>query len=183
MDNVMETEGFIIDSDAKCDWALEKVYEARKTMEANKATADEILATKKAYVEAWLKQENETAQSTIDFMSAKIAEYSKNKLAEINKGKKKPVHSFNLPTGKVAWKKKADEFSCGGVKCSKDNASLLTIIKNSNPDFVKVETKESCDWAEFKKLLTVNEDGSVIDTSTGEVLPIDVKIGEYELNI
>ena len=171
--------GWHIDGKASADWALDKIREAMEAKACNNAIAEDILAKKKEEVDKWLAEENDKLDNTIAFFKSHLYAWTSKELETINAGRKKPVQSIALPAGKVGFKKQNDKFLCGGKTCSKDNKELLKILKESNSEFIHTETVETVAWADFKKTVTVTEDGRVI-SADGEVLNIQVVQGEYE---
>ena len=172
----MDNENFIVDTKSKADWCMENIKKAREVLEQNEKTAKEIMERKEAEVNGWLKKENEQYENTIETMMSFLRPWVASELEKENKNKKKPKYSITLPSGRVGYKKNADEFTYKGVKCDSSNEKLIEIVGS---DYIEVKQVSKPKWSEFKKIIDV-VDGKAINTETGEVLPIEVKIGEYE---
>ena len=175
-DDCMDNENFIVDTKSKADWCMENIKKAREALEQNEKTAKEIMERKEAEVNEWLKKENKQYENTIDTMMAFLRPWVDFELEKENENKKKPKSSITLPSGKVGYKKKADEFTYKGVKCDSKNDNLIEIV---GTEYIEVKQVLIPKWSDFKKIIDI-VDGKAVNTETGEVLPIEVKIGEYE---
>jgi hypothetical protein len=153
----VEHQGFIINDDSKADWAVRKINRYQN----NIADAKNLAAERIAQVEAWLKDIEEDNTRQIEFFMSKLAPYVGQQLAG---GKSK---TYKLPSGNVSLKAKPVEYFIAGEKAVAKNEELTAYVKQSAPEFLKVE--ETTNWGEFKKTLTVTSSGTVIN-SDGEVL-------------
>jgi phage host-nuclease inhibitor protein Gam len=143
---VAETDGFVIDTDAKAEWALTKIREARadrdKWVEWYKAKIDEI-----------------TQQTDFDTMNLErmLAEY----FATVPHKKTKTQESYKLPGGKLVLKTQNPEYT-------RDDKAVIEWAKaNGFGQFVKVEEKLA--WQELKDATAVFE-GHIV-TEDGEIVP------------
>ena len=141
-----ETEGFVIDTDAKAEWALNKIREAR--------------ADRDAWVE-WYKSKiaEITEQTDFDTMNLErlLAEY----FATVPHKKTKTQESYKLPGGKLVLKTQNPEYK-------RDDKTVIDWLKNNaHGQFVKV--KEELDWAGLKDATAVFE-GHIV-TEDGEIIP------------
>lgn len=141
-----ETEGFVIDTDAKAEWALQKIREARtdrdRWVKWYKGKIDEI-----------------TAQTDFDTMNLErmLAEY----FATVPHKVTKTQESYKLPGGKLVMKTQNPEFK-------RDDKAIIDWVKaNGMPQFVKV--KEELAWQELKDATAVFE-GHIV-TEDGEIIP------------
>jgi hypothetical protein len=141
-----ETEGFVIDTDAKAEWALTKIREARadrdRWVEWYKAKIDEI-----------------TQQTDFDTMNLErmLAEY----FATVPHKKTKTQETYKLPGGKLVLKTQNPEYT-------RDDKAVIAWAKaNGLPQFVKVEEKLA--WQELKDATAVFE-GHIV-TEDGEIVP------------
>jgi phage host-nuclease inhibitor protein Gam len=141
-----ETEGFVIDTDAKAEWALQKIREARtdrdRWVKWYKEKIDEI-----------------TAQTDFDTMNLErmLAEY----FATVPHKVTKTQESYKLPGGKLVMKTQNPEFK-------RDDKAIIDWVKaNGMPQFVKV--KEELAWQELKDATAVFE-GHIV-TEDGEIIP------------
>lgn len=141
-----ETEGFVIDTDAKAEWALTKIREAR--------------ADRDRWV-AWYKDKIDeiTQQTDFDTMNLErmLAEY----FATVPHKKTKTQESYKLPGGKLVLKTQNPEYT-------RDDKAVIAWAKaNGLPQFVKVE--EELAWQELKDATAVFE-GHIV-TEDGEIVP------------
>lgn len=144
------TESFVIDTMDKAAWALDKIRERRRQI----AEVEAFAFNKVRQISDWQAKETESLQNDIAYFEALLQPYA----AEQLKGKKSKT--FKLPNGQCSFRK-------GNVSYTKDDAALLEYVKSSAPGYIK--TKESVDWAEFKKTLQQADDGRLV-TEDGEVL-------------
>ena len=94
--------------------------------------------------------------------------------------------SVKLPSGTLAFRKVQPKFYFDNAEINATNERLIQFVKQSAPDFLKVKTVESADWANFKKQLVIEGDsayikdtGEYIDGLTVQQFPdeFNVKIG------
>ena len=141
-----ETEGFVIDTDAKAEWALNKIREAR----ADRDTWIEWYKSKIAEI---------TEQTDFDTMNLErlLAEY----FATVPHKKTKTQESYKLPGGKLVLKTQNPEYK-------RDDKTVIDWLKNNaHGQYVKV--KEELDWAGLKDATAVFE-GHIV-TEDGEIIP------------
>ena len=141
-----EAEGFVIDSDAKAQWALEKIREAR--------------ADRDTWVE-WYKAQIQkiTEQTDFDTMNLEhmLAEY----FATVPHKKTKTQESYSLRGGKLILKTPNPEYN-------RDDKTVIDWLKaNKKAEYIK--TKEELDWAALKAATGVFE-GHIV-TEDGEIIP------------
>ena len=145
-----EPEGFVIDTDAKAGWALDKIREAR---------ADR---------DRWVKWYEDkiaeiTAQTDFNTMNLErmLAEY----FASVPHKKTKTQESYSLPGGKLVLKTQNPEYK-------RDDKTVIEWLKaNGQGQFVK--TKEELAWSDLKSATAAFE-GHIV-TEDGEIIPgIDV---------
>ena len=142
----VESDGFVIDTDAKAEWALKKIAEARSDRDRWVAWyTDKITEIK--------------AQTDFDTLNLEhmLAEY----FATVPHKKTKTQESYKLPGGKLVLKTQNPEYK-------RDDARVIDWLKkNGQAQFVKV--KEELDWASLKGATAVfdghivTEDGEIID--------------------
>lgn len=141
-----ETEGFVIDTDAKAEWALQKIREAREDRDT------------------WVKWYQDkikeiTEQTDFDTMNLErmLAEY----FASVPHKKTKTQESYKLPGGKLVLKTQNPEYK-------RDDKAVIEWAKaNGFDQYVKVEEKLA--WAELKDATAVFE-GHIV-TEDGEIVP------------
>ena len=141
-----EDEGFVIDTDAKAGWALDKIREAR--------------ADRDRWVE-WYKAQIEkiTAQTDFDTMNLErmLADY----FATVPHKQTKTQESYALPGGKLVLKTQNPEFK-------RDDKTVIEWLKqNGGERYVKIE--EKLDWSALKGDTAVF-DGNIVNVD-GEIIP------------
>lgn len=141
-----EMDGFVIDTDAKAEWALQKIKEAR--------------ADRDTWV-AWYKDKIKeiTEQTDFDTMNLErmLAEY----FASVPHKKTKTQESYKLPGGKLVLKTQNPEYT-------RDDKVVIEWAKaNGFGQYVK--TKEELAWSELKDATAVFE-GHIV-TEDGEIVP------------
>lgn len=150
----LEPEGFVIDTDAKAGWALQKIKEAR--------------ADRDAWV-AWYQQKIKeiTEQTDFDTMNLErmLAEY----FQTVPHKKAKTQESYSLPGGKLVMKTQNPEYK------RDDKTVIEWLKKNKLTKFVKV--KEELNWSDLKDATAAFE-GHIV-TEDGEIVP-GVEVVERE---
>lgn len=146
----IETEGFVIDTDAKAEWALKKIKEAR--------------ADRDTWV-AWYKDKIREITEQTDYDTMNLERMLADYFGTVPHKVTKTQESYKLPGGKLVLKKQNPEFK-------RDDKAVLEWLKTNNlPQYIKV--KEELDWAGLKSATAVFE-GHVV-TEDGEIIPgIDV---------
>lgn len=147
----VENEGrkpFEITDDSLAEWAMRKIAEARKdTFKWETHFCAQLDRIRKA---------NEETEA---FFSAALARY----FETVPRKKTATQEKYVLPCGQLIRKKQAPLFALN------DDELIPFLQENDLSEFVKL--KSSSDWAGLKKACTVLEDGSVVEQSTGMVLP------------
>ena len=142
----IETEGFVIDSDAKAEWALKKIKEARDDRDR--------------WV-AWYKDQIEKINKQTDFDTLNLERMLAEYFATVPHKKTKTQESYTIPGGKLILKTQNPEY------IRDDKTVIEWLKKNNGGQFVKV--KEELAWSELKGATSVFEDHIV--TEDGEVVP------------
>lgn len=146
-------EGFVVDSDAKALWVLEKIRKAR-------ADRDELVE--------WYKIQTKKIEEQTDFNTMYLEKLLADYFRTVPHKKTKTQESYSLPGGKLVMKKQQPEFK------RDDKAAIDWLKQNGGGQFVKVE--ERLDWDGLKKSSgiadgkvifseTINEDGEIIQNS------------------
>lgn len=155
---------FIIDSDVKADWALEKIREHSANIAEAEKRRDDFIAEYQARIDAAKKNCEEDCAAdicAIDHLKDLLRDYA---LANMPKGKR----TMKFPQGSISFKKCQPRFYLSdGSEPSSGNELLAESIKDSHPDFVS--TVLTADWASFKKTLKFDENGEVYDAN-GEII-------------
>lgn len=166
--NIEEKETWSIDSDDKADWALEKLSDMQAEYERFAMVAK---AKIQKYQEA-LQLETERLERERSFFKAKLLEY----FETVDAKETKTQMTYKLPSGTLKVKKEQ-------AVIEKDDAALLQLLKKEYPELVKV--REVPDWAEFKKILMITDDG-IVNMKTGELMDVEglrkgLKPAEFEI--
>lgn len=137
---------FRITDDHTADWAMRRIVE----LEADTAFwkghyADQI---------AKIQRKNEAG---IELMKLFLQDY----FDSVPHHRTRTQETYALPTGRIGMKNAPAEYR-------RDEAELLAWAKVNRAELVQV--RETVNWAELKKRLTV-ADGQAVDAETGEVVP------------
>jgi phage host-nuclease inhibitor protein Gam len=142
----IEVEDFVIDSDAKAEWALKKIKEARDDRDR--------------WVE-WYKAQIEKITEQTDFSTMNLERMLAEYFATVPHKKTKTQESYTIPGGKLILKTQNPEYK-------RDDKTVIDWLKqNKGEKFIKV--KEELAWAELKNATAVFEDHIV--TEDGEIIP------------
>ncbi len=151
-------EGFKITDDKCADWALRTIRDE----ESERDRIIEIAKDQIAELEAQIQDITNKCENKTAFLKNCLAMY----MTTVPHKETKTQETYQLLTGKLIFKKPS-------VKIIHNDEKLLQYLKdNDGAEFIK--TKESVDWAEFKKNLTISENNEVIDTGLGTVIDADV---------
>lgn len=142
-----DREPFLIADDGLAEWAMQRIAEYRAetaAMEAHYAAQLDII-----------RKRNEAKET---FFTRALADY----FATVPKRETKTQAKYTLPSGELVRRKQ-------GPKYEIDDDVLGTFLaENELSEYVI--TKAVPKWAELKKACTVQEDGSLVETSTGLVI-------------
>ena len=162
----------MIDDDTKANWALKKIREA--TAEADRLKA--IITAERDELAAKEQKINEKLDRDTGYLKSLLYGY----FETVEHKATKTQESYKLLDGSLVYKKPARKI----VK-PENEAQLVAYLEGAAPDMI--ETVKKAAWGEFKKVLTVDEGGTVINAETGEVLDFigteetagsfDVKVG------
>ena len=141
-----EDEGFVIDTDAKAEWALKKIAEARSDRDT--------------WVK-WYEDKIDEIKAQTDFNTMNLERMLAEYFANVPHKKTKTQESYALPGGKLILKTQNPEFK------RDDKAVIAWLKENSGGQFIKV--KEELDWAGLKGATAVI--GDRIATEDGEFIP------------
>ena len=141
-----ENADFVIDTDAKAEWALTKIREAR--------------ADRDRWVE-WYKAKIAEITEQTDFDTMNLERMLADYFATVPHKKTKTQESYKLPGGKLVLKTQNPEYT-------RDDKAVIEWAKaNGFGQFVKVEEKLA--WQELKDATAVFE-GHIV-TEDGEIVP------------
>lgn len=137
---------FVIDTDAKAEWALSKIKEAR--------------ADRDAWV-AWYESKIKEIKEQTDFNTMNLERMLAEYFNSVPHRKTKTQESYSLPGGKLILKTQNPEYK-------RDDKTVIEWLKKNGQDqFVKV--KEELAWADLKAATGVL--GSNIVDENGEIVP------------
>lgn len=141
-----EEAGFQVDDDQKAEWCIRKIQEAKKEM--------------MDWIEFYVAQTDKVkdkCERRIQFFEYKLMQY----FGSVPHKQTKTQESYQLPSGKLVLKKQAPDFE-------RDDELILAWLKANDEDQY-VKTKETVDWSELKKTLTIV--GEQVAGETGEIIP------------
>lgn len=151
-------ERFTVTDASSAEWVMGKLAEKQAEIAEMGRQRDKMLAR---YNE-WYEEGTAALNGDIAYFEKLLADWARGELAE---GKKK---SIALPSGRVGFRASAPKVTFAGAPVDKESVAFVTMAKQVAPEYV--ETKESVKWADFKKSLTLAENGAVV-TESGEILP------------
>ena len=124
---LQEQEGFTIDTDAKAEWALTKIREAR--------------ADRDAWVK-WYTEKIEEIKAQTDFNTMNLERMLADYFASVPHKQTKTQESYTLPGGKLILKTQNPEYK-------RDDKTVIEWLKQNNGgEFIKV--KEELAWEDLK---------------------------------
>lgn len=153
-------EAFVVDDDAKADWAMRKLASIRRKQADNKAIYDrEVLR-----VAEWLEKVNTALERDAEWFESNLKPYA---LSERYNGRKSVV----LPHGTI-------KTTAGRPKIEiEDEIKFLAWAETSQPELIR--TKKEIDKKVLNTLLT--DSGDVISTQ-GEIVP-SVRVTPAETSV
>lgn len=155
-DGEQQQESFVIDTPEKADWAIRKILKCQHGVE----TVTQFSAMQISKINQWKEQQTEGNNRSIEYLTALLEPYAKLQLS----GKSKTV---KMPSGNVSFKKVSAGYFIAGEKADGKNQRLLDYVRQSDPEYLKIE--ESVNWSEFKNSLTLTSSGQIV-TASGEIL-------------
>lgn len=126
-----------------------------KAAESERDTFIEIFQSKIMRAVEQCEQKTCKDRQEIAILTEELRRFAAGSLPENRK-------SIHLPSGTLSFHKQQPKFRY-------EEAQLLEFCKTNAPEFVKVKTTETADWAELKKHLTIDE-GKVFFNETGELI-------------
>lgn len=151
-------ENFKIDNDKIADWAITQIHEAELDRDRLIALAEDQIKDLTNRIEEFKKK----CDADTRYLRSCLAEY----FMTVKSKETKTQKSYKLISGTLIFKKPSS-------KINHDDDKLLEYLKESEgDDYIKV--KESVDWAEFKKNLTITDSGEIVDTELGTIIPKEV---------
>lgn len=143
---------FIIDSDKKADWAIEKIKDER----AECARLKQIAIDRIAELNERINELQERTDRRTGNLKALLMDY----MQTVKPTKQtKTQTQYELLSGKLVWKKQQPLYE-------RDETALLAWAEQTAPELVKV--KKEVSWADLKKRADVSGDNLLLD---GEIIP------------
>lgn len=141
------TTAFEITDDGKAEWAIQKIREAQ----SDTAKWQEHFAGQLAKIKA----END---NTVAYMTSLLAAY----FATVPHKDTKTQSSYKLPSATLMRKRQEPEYK-------RDDPALVAWLESSGMEAL-IERKPVPMWGELKKRCVVQDDGSVADAESGEIV-------------
>lgn len=151
-----ESEGFKIENDNTCDWAIKTIKKETEEIERLIKIADSEIEELQQKKEALKK----SLESKTGYLKSKLYEY----FGQVKHKETKTQESYKLLSGSLVLKKPTQ-------KMVKNDEKLAEFLEGYAPEYIEVVKKPK--WGEFKKELSI-QDGKIINNQTGEVVPDDV---------
>lgn len=147
---------FVVDNPTKADWCVKRIQDAEAEYARLKEIAEaEIADLQKMLAEAAAKRDRRVAG-----LKALLYPF----FQSVEKKETKTQQSYKLLHGSLVWKKPAMKL------VQPDEEALVDYLSNNHPEYVKTIFKPA--WGEFKKELTLAEDGTVVNALTGETVEL-----------
>jgi len=152
INEIVEVESFVVDSDLKAEWALRKIVEESEELNRIETLCNSMIETYKMKIQEATK----TFESKTMYFKNQLEDYFLTVKAKETKTQK----TYKLGTGTLKMKLGGDDFV-------KDEEKLLEWAKKNAQKFVK--KSESVEWGELKKELKfvdgkgITADGEIVD--------------------
>jgi phage host-nuclease inhibitor protein Gam len=147
-------EGFIVDSDQKCEWCIKKI----KAAEDEYVRLMELVQAERKELDLKAEELSKHLESETGYLKGLLFKY----FETVEKKETKTQQSYKLLSGSLVLRKPS-------VKIVKPDETKLVEFLEANGYEKFVQTKKSAAWGEFKKEVEI-KDGQVILDDTGEVL-------------
>lgn len=157
---------FFIDSDSKCEWALQKIAAEKAEMQGYIETCESMISKyKEKIIDRKEKYEKKTS-----FLKFQLEQY----FNSVNHQKTKTQESYKLPSGTLKLKYSNQQFI-------RDDEKLVESLKQIGlNEYIK--TVEKPDWSGLKDKIVVAEDKVL--TPDGEIIEgirVENKEPEFEV--
>lgn len=150
MSEFIENDSFVIDTDAKAEWALQKIREAR--------------ADRDRFVK-WYTDKIKEIKEQCDFNTMNLERMLKEYFDSVPHRETKTQSVYDLPSGKLFVKNQNPEYK------HDDKTVIDWLKKNGGNQFIEVE--ESLKWGDLKKAGAV-VGGKMFDENGEEIPGIEV---------
>lgn len=159
----------------QADDLLEQIAEYNAQIKAAEVERDEFIRhyeMKIQRAQELCEKATAGARQEIAVLTETLRRYAADNLPE---GRK----SLSLPTGKLKFHKQEPKFyDAENRELTGKNKALLTLVKSTLPQFVKVTQEESVAWSLLKKNLAIDGDkvyfaetGELLEGLRGQILP------------
>ena len=145
-----EKPKYVVNDLKSADWALKKIAEIQSEMAVNDAYASK----EKELIDNWLESENKRHNSSIEYFQSLLGGY----LIELRKNN--PKAKVSTPHGTVSTRKNPKQWTYS-------DDVLAELEEKEMFEFIRI--KKEVDKKELKKVLSVTDDGIVVN-SDGEVI-------------
>lgn len=148
---------FVIDSDAKAEWAIRKIAEEQ-------AEFERLNACCQTEIERYIERQDFYAkrfESRTENLRAMLQAY----FGTVPVKDSKTQQKYDLPSGSLVMKKPSSDYK-------PDPGKLRDwLVAGGMSDYLKTEVSPR--WALVKKQLSMAENGDIIFGETGEIIPAD----------
>lgn len=148
----VERETFIVDNDAKADWALRRLGSIRKQI----AEAEALAEAERERVQSWLDHVRHSFEADITYFEGQLRQYGE---IQREAGRK----TVDLPHGKIKTRQVSAKFEVV------DKDSFLAWARDNAPDLIKVT--EAPSLSAMNSTLAKAQGADAAVTPDGEVVP------------
>ncbi len=149
------------------DELLEQIAEYEAAIAESEAKRDAFIAryeNKIAIARDICDRETSHARIEIELLTEQLKRFAQTQISD----KKRSVR---LPSGTLQFRKQSPEYFYDDLKrVDGKDERLIQFVKHSAHEYLKVKVDEAVDWAAFKGKLSINDDGAVYYSETGEVV-------------
>lgn len=157
-----EDERFVIDSDAKAEWAIRKIADEQ-------AERDRLVGCCQAEIDRY-KMQQESYSKRFDQRTAGLRALLREYFDTVKTRETKTQRKYELPSGGLVLKKASKAFK-------PDPDKLRDWLEtNKMLDYLKFDVSPR--WAMVKEQLMLTNDGYILFAETGEIVPNDCVILE-----
>ena len=155
MEADQEVQRFVIDTDAKAEWAIRKIAEEQ-------ADHDRLVACCQEEIDRYTERQ-EAYHQRFEKRTASLRAMLLLYFGTVPVKETKTQQKYELPSGSLVMKKPSSDFK-------PDTDKLRDwLVAGKLTDYLKTEVSPK--WALVKKQLTTAADGSIVFGETGEIIP------------
>ena len=145
-------EPFVIDDKQTEVWAVKKIARLTAEMKENQDIANNEIER----IRTWIEEANRPNTQSIEYLTSLLEGYHRKLFAEDDKQK-----TIKLPHGTLKLRSQQPEWV-------KNDEGLIEYFREAG-DYSYIETIDHLKWGLLKQLISVADDGTVVDAETGEV--------------